>query len=121
MFTNVLVGVDGRDGGRDALALAQDIGGPRARYVLANVVSGWISGRAGAFWLTAARRYAQTLLEEEERHHGAIKRMLNTSTAHRLAAAAHCPLLILSPTLSPEAVSPAGASRDPRALQAPTS
>jgi nucleotide-binding universal stress UspA family protein len=299
MFTNVLVGVDGRDGGRDALALAQDIGGPRARYVLANVVSGWISGRAGAFWLTAARRYAQTLLEEEERRHaliatstvvacdsspgralhdlalsehadlivvgaghrrnlprvllrddalgtldrspcsvavassgyrqqpdrwrtigvghdgsalgdramevacelshvhhasvralsivdpeslsyrelmlddwspvadgveerlrarlaawpgvqaevlrgdavelltelsdevdllvvatraqGAIKRMLNSSTAHRLAAAAHCPLLILSPRLSPEPVSPAGAFRDPRAVRAPTS
>jgi nucleotide-binding universal stress UspA family protein len=299
MFKNVLVGVDGRDGGRDALALAQDIGGPRARYVLANVVCGWISGRAGAFWLAAARRYAQTLLEEEERHHaliatstvvacdsspgralhdlalsehadlivvgaghrrnlprvllgddalgtldrspctiavapsgyqqhpdrwrtigvgddgsalgdralevacelsqvhhasvralsivgpeslsykelmlddwspvadrveerlrarlaawpgveaevlrgdavelltelsdevdllvvatraqGAIKRMLNSSTAHRLAAAAHCPLLILSPTSSPAAVSSAGAFQDPRALQAPTS
>jgi nucleotide-binding universal stress UspA family protein len=71
MFTNVLVGVDGRDGGRDAIALAQDLGGPRARYVLANAVSCSIPGRAGAFWLGTARRCAQTLLEEE-RHHARL-------------------------------------------------
>jgi nucleotide-binding universal stress UspA family protein len=68
MFTNVLVGVDGRDGGRDAIALAQDLGGPRAHYVLANVVSCSIPGRAGAFWLATARRCAQTLLDEEQHH-----------------------------------------------------
>ena len=65
MFKKVLIGVDGHEGGRDAVALAQDLGGPRARYVLANVVSGSIAGRAGAFWLTTSRRYAQTLLDEE--------------------------------------------------------
>lgn len=70
MFRNVLVGVDGRDGGRDAIALARDLGGPRARYVLANVVSGSIPGRAGAFWLTTSSRYAQTLLDEERQRAG---------------------------------------------------
>ena len=63
MFEKVLVGVDGRDGGRDALALAQDLGGARAQYVLANVVSGSISSGAGALWATAAYRYAQTMLD----------------------------------------------------------
>lgn len=101
MFKNVLVGVDGRDGGRDALALAQDIGGPRARYLLANVVSGWISGRAGAFWLTAARRYAQTLLEEERQY-----AQIPTSTViacdrspgralHDLALSEHADLIVV--------------------------
>jgi nucleotide-binding universal stress UspA family protein len=65
MFKKVLVGVDGRDGGRDALALAQDLGSARARYVLANVVSGSISSGAGALWAMAAHRYAQTLLDDE--------------------------------------------------------
>ena len=50
MFKKVLIGVDGRDGGRDAIALAQNLGGPRAHYVLANVVSGSLSSGAGAFW-----------------------------------------------------------------------
>jgi nucleotide-binding universal stress UspA family protein len=101
MFKKVLVGVDGRDGGRDALALAQDLGGPRARYVLANVVSAWISGRVGAFWLTAARRYAQTLLEEE-RHH--VQIATNTVVAcdpspgralHDLALSEHADLIVV--------------------------
>ena len=54
MFTKVLVGVDGRDGGRDAIALAADLGGPRAHYVLANAVATAVPGRAGAFTLAAS-------------------------------------------------------------------
>ena len=61
------------------------------------------------------------LLVVATRAQGAIKRMLNGSTAHRLAAAARCPLLILSPASRPVGVSAAGAPRDPRALAAPTS
>jgi nucleotide-binding universal stress UspA family protein len=101
MFKKVLVGVDGRDGGRDALALAQDLGGPRARYVLANVVSGSISGRAGAFWLTASRRYAQTLLEEE-RHHVQIATSAVVAcdpspgrALHDLALSEHADLIVV--------------------------
>ena len=37
MFINVLVGVDGRQGGRDAIALAQRLAGPGARVTLAHV------------------------------------------------------------------------------------
>lgn len=101
MFKTVLVGVDGRDGGRDALALGQQIGGPRARYVLANVVSGRTPGRAGAFWLTNAYRYAETLLEQERQH-----APLATSTVvvcdrspgralHDLALSEHADLIVV--------------------------
>ncbi|HUA47563.1 MAG TPA: universal stress protein [Solirubrobacteraceae bacterium] len=37
MFYNVLVGVDGRQGGRDAIALAQQLAGPGAQLTLAHV------------------------------------------------------------------------------------
>ena len=37
MFVNVLVGVDGRQGGHDAIALARQLAGPGARITLAHV------------------------------------------------------------------------------------
>ena len=37
MFKNVLVGVDGRENGRDAIALASDLIDPGGRLTLANV------------------------------------------------------------------------------------
>ena len=37
MFSNVLVGVDGRQGGRDAIALARQLAAPGARITLAHV------------------------------------------------------------------------------------
>jgi hypothetical protein len=37
MFDNVLVGVDGRQGGRDAIALARRLCAPEARIALAHV------------------------------------------------------------------------------------
>lgn len=37
MFNNVLVGVDGRQGGRDAIALAAELAAPGARITLAHV------------------------------------------------------------------------------------
>ena len=40
MFDNVLVGVDGRQGGRDAIALAGRLAGARATVTLANVYGG---------------------------------------------------------------------------------
>ena len=40
MFDNVLVGVDGRQGGRDAIALAGRLAGARATVALANVYGG---------------------------------------------------------------------------------
>ena len=60
------------------------------------------------------------LLVVATRGQGRIQRMLNGSTAHRLAAAVRCPLLILSPTPGPERAASAGAFRDPQALHTPT-
>jgi nucleotide-binding universal stress UspA family protein len=46
MFTNILVGVDGRPGGRDAIALARLLASPDATITLANVYgSGWLLPR----------------------------------------------------------------------------
>ena len=40
MFDNILVGVDGRGGGRDAVALARQLAGPTARLTLIHVYTG---------------------------------------------------------------------------------
>jgi nucleotide-binding universal stress UspA family protein len=101
MFKKVLVGVDGRDGGRDALALAQDLGGPQARYVLANVVSGSIPGRTGAFWLATNTRCMQTLLDDERDHAGIAARTIVACDGspgrglHQLALREHADLIVV--------------------------
>lgn len=70
MFENVLVGVDGGGGGRDAIALARQLGGERARYLLMNTVSRPPLGRGAAVWLPACCRYAEELLERERSETG---------------------------------------------------
>jgi nucleotide-binding universal stress UspA family protein len=40
MFENILIGVDGCRGGRDAIALAKQLAAPGARFTLAHVVTG---------------------------------------------------------------------------------
>jgi nucleotide-binding universal stress UspA family protein len=101
MFKKVLVGVDGHDGGRDAIALAQDLGGPHARYVFANVVSGLIAGRAGAFWLATNTRCAQTLLDDERDHAGIAARTIVGCDAspgralHQLASREQADLIVV--------------------------
>lgn len=58
MFNKVLVGVDGRAGGRDAVALAQQLVTSPSRLVLANVYgTSALRGAAGAGW------------EAEQAHH----------------------------------------------------
>ncbi len=37
MFQNILIGVDGRQGGRDAIALARQFAGPQASFTLAHI------------------------------------------------------------------------------------
>ena len=46
MFDNVLVGVDGRQGGRDAIALARRLCAPEARIALAHVDGSDLMGAA---------------------------------------------------------------------------
>lgn len=44
MFDNVLVGVDGRQGGRDAIALAKALASPAAKLTLAHIYGGHSAG-----------------------------------------------------------------------------
>ena len=56
MFGNVIVGVDGRQGGRDAIALARLLLAPGGRLALANACSGFVPP-AGA-WVEASQSAA---------------------------------------------------------------
>jgi nucleotide-binding universal stress UspA family protein len=66
VFDRVVVGVDGRSGGRDAIALAKQLAAPGARVTLAHV-HGSVGrlGRAGAIVSTAERQDSQQMLEHE--------------------------------------------------------
>ncbi len=88
MFKNVLVGVDGGTGGRDAITLARQLGGGRARYLLMNVVSRPAYGRVAAVWVAASCRYAEELLMRERSETG-IDAELATSCGRSPARALH--------------------------------
>lgn len=70
MFDQVLVGVDGREGGRDAIALAKQLAaGPH--LTLAHFYgAGLMPGRGAALLLGAERNESQRLLEDERRASG---------------------------------------------------
>jgi nucleotide-binding universal stress UspA family protein len=66
MFRNVLVGVDGHDGGRDAIALAAQFAAPGARITLAHVYDyEWTPGSRQPLGRLARHRKARELLEHE--------------------------------------------------------
>ncbi len=63
LFATVLVGIDGRQGGRDAVALARTLAGAEAEITLAHVYSApTAGGRASALALPSALDSAQRLL-----------------------------------------------------------
>jgi nucleotide-binding universal stress UspA family protein len=64
MFSNVLIGVDGLQGGRDAIALARQLAMPGAKLTLAHVY-GLFLGRGAVEELPIARRDARDVLERE--------------------------------------------------------
>lgn len=66
MFGNVLVGVDGRSGGRDAIALAKRLARPHARIVLATAYGdgGPFGSGAGVPLATEGQEAAQLLADE---------------------------------------------------------
>jgi nucleotide-binding universal stress UspA family protein len=67
MFSNVLVGVDGRSSGRDAIALASRLAGPEAKLTLAHVHSGQVHPLQAATPALASeeREGSATLLRNE--------------------------------------------------------
>lgn len=104
MFDNVLVGVDGRPGGDDAVALARQLAAPSARVTLANIYgsAGWPPGSAGMF-LDDQRTEAEALLaRERDRWPGAGTVEVCSSTVgrglHELAAHRDADLIVVGST-----------------------
>jgi nucleotide-binding universal stress UspA family protein len=64
MFSNLLVGVDGRQAGRDAIELARRLAGPEARLTLAHVYSSF-PGRGASEALAIEREESEQLLKRE--------------------------------------------------------
>lgn len=68
MFDKVLVGIDGRAGGKDAIALAQRLAAPGAQVIFANVYGPpTAAGRAGALAVNLELEAAERLLTNEVR------------------------------------------------------
>ena len=66
MFQEVLVGVDGRPGGRDAIALARQLAAPDTLITLAHVYAeDMLLGRGGSLAVVAEHARAEVLLERE--------------------------------------------------------
>jgi nucleotide-binding universal stress UspA family protein len=66
VFSNVLVGVDGRQGGRDAIALAKQLAAPDGQIALAHIYGNdWMLGRGAALALPVEREVAERLLSKE--------------------------------------------------------
>jgi nucleotide-binding universal stress UspA family protein len=74
MFTNVLVGVDGRQGGRDAIALGRLLGAPGATLTLAHVYASFRAVGAGE--ASAIERGESQRLLENERETAALDAQL---------------------------------------------
>ena len=64
MFTSILIGVDGRQGGRDAIALARQLAAPAATLTLGHVCAP-ILGRGAVEALPGQRAEARKLLARE--------------------------------------------------------
>jgi nucleotide-binding universal stress UspA family protein len=101
MFDNVVVGVDGRPGGDDAVALARQLAAPHARVTLANIYGSttWPPGSGGLF-LEEQRTEARAFLaRERDRWPGAATVCAAASTVgrglHELAAHRRADLLVV--------------------------
>jgi nucleotide-binding universal stress UspA family protein len=95
VFSNVLVGVDGRQGGRDAIALARELAAPRARMTLAHVDP--IERNGDADGNGDSRR----MLIDERARTGVDARLLAvhgstvTDVLHQLSSRRHYDLLVV--------------------------
>lgn len=82
MFKAVVVGIDGRGGGRDALALAHELTDPAGSIVLSNVyIAGPVPAR-GEISLREQRVHARELLEAERRQAGIDAELAVVAAAH---------------------------------------
>jgi len=81
MFRNVFIGVDGKPGGRDAIALARRLGEPGARFTLAHVYGGAMT----------PGRYASAAFDDADAH---------ADSERLLAAEREAGLLVFGPDVS---------------------
>jgi len=89
MFGNVLVGVDGRSGGRDAIAFAKQLVDRGARITLVHVYGDvWTLGRGGALLLAIERADSEQMLERE-RDAASVEAELLSSPASAVGRALH--------------------------------
>jgi nucleotide-binding universal stress UspA family protein len=66
MFDTVVIAVDGREGGRDAIALARQLAAPSAGLTLVHIFgSDWLLGRGMTEQMPLERAEARALLERE--------------------------------------------------------
>lgn len=65
MFTNIVVGIDGREGGREAMALARRLASDTARVSLAHVYGEGVLARSSGIPLEVQREDAMDLLERD--------------------------------------------------------
>jgi nucleotide-binding universal stress UspA family protein len=72
MFDNVIVGVDGRQGGRDAIALAKHLTTPGAHVTCVHVYGGNVLSRSGAALVPAGGREKSEQLLAKERADASI-------------------------------------------------
>jgi nucleotide-binding universal stress UspA family protein len=90
MFENVLVGVDGRSGGRDAVALAAQLLAPHGRVTLAHVLQGELNPvHAITPKLVGAEHTSSTQLLERERAAGGVEAELLSIVALSPGRALH--------------------------------
>jgi nucleotide-binding universal stress UspA family protein len=78
-FDKVLVGVDGRDGGRDAIALARRLGAPDSAVTFAHVYGmPTLGGRAGVLALQLQMETAERVLADEAVHASSAAELVAT-------------------------------------------
>jgi len=146
VFTNVLVGVEGGEGGRDALALARELHGAGGALTLAHVHGGYpIAGRASSIAYEQAERERAELILASERMAAKVEAKLSSigqpsvgRGLHLLAEQHSADLLVVGSSRRgllgrvllgddtraaldgapcPVAVAPAGYARAPHALR----
>jgi len=89
MFRRVLVGVDGRPGGRDAIALARQLAAPDGVLTLAHIYGqDLLIGRGGSLTVIAERARAEVLLDGE-RDFASVDAQLVASCEHRVGRGLH--------------------------------
>lgn len=106
MYNDILVGVDGQQGGRDAIALARELVSAHGRITLANVCPGYsIAGRGSNPEFEASVRDRARELMHQIRREAKVDADIATTASpsigeglHGLAEARHADLLVVGST-----------------------